>query len=351
MVMLGILALGILPAAPSPVTPAGFSAIEPQAASVGGKVFVTCGSGDRVFFIRSDDGGHSYGLPVKLPTTGHLSLGMRRGPRIAATNRVIVISAVYAREGGGKDGDLVAWRSTDGGRIWQGPTRVNDAPNAAREGLHAMSASSDGLFACAWLDDRAGGKEVWESTSSDAGATWSKNVRVYHSPDGHVCECCHPSIALGPKGEEYVMFRNWLGGSRDMYLSKSIDGGRSFSDAQKLGKGTWPLNACPMDGGAIAVMPDGSVVTAWRRDGHVFLCRPGQGEADLGEGTQPWIATTAVGTDAVWQQGGQVRWPRISAAESLGPGNDPMVISVKGHGLAVWADPDGRIWSQSESHP
>ena len=45
------------------------------------------------------------------------------------------------------------------------------------------------------------------------------------------------------------MFRNWLKGSRDMHLA--VVGGRrgKRSASRRWATGTWPLKACPMDGG------------------------------------------------------------------------------------------------------
>jgi hypothetical protein len=77
------------------------------------------------------------------------------------------------------------------------------------------------------------------------------------------------------------MFRNSLAGARDFYLARSKDGA-SFTIA-KLGEGTWPLKACPMDGGGIAIA-DGKVVTAWRRNFDIFLARPGQAEKSSAKG-------------------------------------------------------------------
>ena len=37
------------------------------------------------------------------------------------------------------------------------------------------------------------------------------------SPDGTICECCDPSLAAMGHGEFAVMWRNKLGGSRDLY--------------------------------------------------------------------------------------------------------------------------------------
>ena len=90
-------------------------------------------------------------------------------------------------------------------------------------------------------------------------------MRVYQSPDGHICECCQPVAAVDAQGRVAVMWRNWLGGTRDLYLTTSADGGKTFAAAQKLGTGTWKLNGCPMDGGAVAFNPLGKPLAVWRR--------------------------------------------------------------------------------------
>ena len=77
----------------------------------------------------------------------------------------------------------------------------------------------------------------------------------------------------------------------------STDGGRTFH-AQKLGEGTWPLNACPMDGGGLVVDAKGPL-TAWRRGGSLFVARPGERETELGAGKNVALAggrTTAWST-------------------------------------------------------
>lgn len=329
---------------PIRVTPAGFVGKEPQVAASVSRVFVACGNGDALFVLRSTDGGNTFSQPVALPTAGKLALGMRRGPRIGLAGKTVVVSAIYGARGGGGDGDLVSWRSTDEGRTWIGPSRVSDVPGAAREGLHAMAASSQGRLACAWLDLRGKGTEVWLSTSEDRGVTWSKSALVYRSPAGTVCECCHPSVAFGRDGTVHVMFRNWLGGSRDMYLATSKDGGKTFGAAEKLGAGTWPLNACPMDGGALAVRADGAVETVWRRGDKVFLCAPGKAEREMGDGTQPWIASDGRTSRTVWLNAdGRVRATDGRAFDS---GRDPVVALVAGRGLAFWADRSGGVWAR-----
>jgi photosystem II stability/assembly factor-like uncharacterized protein len=270
-------------------------AVEPS-----GTIHVAFGRGNTVLYCRSDDAGSTFSQPVELPGTYVLSLGKRRGPRIAASEGSVCISFIGGREGRGRDGDVLVCRSEDGGRSWSAPARVNDVANSAREGLHAMATGPRGEMSCTWLDLRSGKTEIYAATSRDGGLTWEQNVRVYRSPAGSVCECCHPSAAYDATGKLYVMWRNSLAGERDMYLASSVDGGQTFGKAIKLGEGTWPLDACPMDGGYLAISPAGEVFTAWRRDREVYLTVPQQAERRLGAGRQPWIAATGQGPYAVW---------------------------------------------------
>src|ERR1039458_5319020 len=125
-------------------------------------------------------------------------LGRHRGPRVAISGNAIVVSAIAS-----DPGDLLVWRSTDGGLSWSHPMQVNDTPRAAREGLHALVADAEGHMAAAWLDDRSGtGKRLYGAFSNDAGISWSRNVLLYQSPDGTICQCCDPSLAVMGRSEE-----------------------------------------------------------------------------------------------------------------------------------------------------
>jgi hypothetical protein len=274
---------------------------QPQlAVDTAGGIHVVYGIQDIVCYQSSHDGGKTYSKPAEITFAHAMSLGMRRGPRIAATNKAVCITAIGGKQGKGRDGDVLAMSSLDGGKTWTGPVQVNDVDDAAREGLHAMAAGPGGEMCCVWLDLRNKATELMCSVSADGGKTWSKNVLAYKSPDGSICECCHPSVTFDERGRIYLQWRNALGGSRDIYVSVSQDGGKTFGSAAKLGMGTWPLKACPMDGGSIAVVGD-QVSSVWRREKSLFLVRSGnQIEQPLGPGEQPWIAATTKGPFVVW---------------------------------------------------
>lgn len=301
-----------------------------------GTIHVVYGIGDQVRYRQSQDSGKTFLPPTDLPLVHAMSLGMRRGPRVAACGSSICVTAIGGKQGKGRDGDVLAMRSVDRGQSWSKPVTVNDSPDSAREGLHAMAAGPNGQMCCVWLDLRNRKTEVMAATSADGGATWSENVLVYRSPYGSVCECCHPSVAIDGRGQIRVQWRNSLSGARDMYFATSLDGGKNFGKAAKLGNGTWPLKMCPMDGGAIATSGD-RVVTAWRRDKTIYLIATGDRmERSLGPGEQPWVALAKAGPFAVWVT------KRGETAYLLSPtGRMPKKLADHATDPVIAAGPDG----------
>jgi hypothetical protein len=318
---------------------------QPQAAvATNGTVHLVYGVGDAVFYNRSTDSAETFSRAQEAFRVPNLSLGMRRGPRIAVAGKTIVVTAIGGAQGKGRDGDVLAWRSADEGATWQGPVRVNDAADSAREGLHGMGSGSDGTVWCVWLDLRDKRSEVYASKSTDGGETWQANVLAYRSPERNVCECCHPSVLVSGEAV-HVMFRNSLAGNRDMYVTTSKDGGKTFAAAKKVGQGSWKLNACPMDGGMLAPGPKGSLVTVWRRNGEIFSASSTGGKEQLlARGEQPWIAASESGPVIVWTERREgdlwVQAPGVRQPQKLSATDrDPMVTaSPSGEGpvVACW---------------
>lgn len=320
---------------------------EPQMAANGSTVALAFGAGHAIYFSSSRDNGATFSTPIKVAEAGIVPLTRHRGPRIAFARSAIVITAVIGNKSGEgahahglpADGDLTAWRSTDGGATWSRGKTINDVPAAATEGLHALASDGKGLFYAAWLDKRgAKGTKLYSARSTDGGLTWSKNVPVYQSPAGTICECCHPSLAIGPAGELLIMWRNVLDGSRDMYLASSRDG-LAFTAPQKLGAGTWKLNACPMDGGGLAVSST-KILTAWRRDTDVFLAEPGRPEKQIGAGKDIALALSGNRTYVAWVDGTKLDvWIDGKVEQLAANGAYPSLVSLPAGGvLAAWEE-------------
>lgn len=267
-------------------------AIQPQVAvAANRKVYVVFGKEDRIYCRWSDDDGKTFQAAGEVATLPKLALGMRRGPRVVAADDRVTVSAVSHQ-----DGNLYAWTSATGGWSWSQGVAINSAAGRAGEGLHAMAGDQRGNIFAVWLDGRNKGTQLWGASSRDGGRTWGDNVKIYQSPDGHICECCNPSVEMEANGVVRVMWRNWLGGSRDLYTASSADGGRTFGSPAKLGSGTWVLNGCPMDGGNLA-----GPYAVWRRESTVYYTDGGVTEHSLGPGKQPTVVLAKDGPYFVWQ--------------------------------------------------
>lgn len=330
LILLALIAMELKPGAGAPEFK------QPQLAARGNQVALTYGAGTTIYFASSSDGGRTFAPAVAVANEPGLMLGRHRGPRVSIVPQALVISAVGAK------GNLDVWRSTDGGKTWSPQRPINDAPRSADEGLHAMAADTNGVLFSAWLDHRhpQPGKELYGARSTDGGLSWSKNLLLYQSPDGTICQCCDPSLAFDEHGTLFVMWRNAVAGNRDMYTMQSSDG-THFSAAQKMGKGTWPLDACPMDGGGL-VVDHGRLISAWRRETSLYLAEPGKPETLIGTGKDVGVAAGKKGVYAIWTgpHGVQAKIPGKDAPASISAeGTFPNLVALPdGSILAAWEE-------------
>ncbi len=284
-------------------TPVDFAdGAEPQATVANGNtLYVVYGKDKQILFTLSRDGGKTFEKPVKIAQAPMLPLGMRRGPRIAVVKNAIVVTAITGENPKKRaDGDITAWRSTDDGHTWADVGHVNDMLASAREGLHDLASDGNQRLYCVWLDLRNDNKTaLYGSLSRDGGISWEENTKIYQSPDGHICECCHPSVAFDSDGSVHVLFRNWLDGNRDMYLTRSSDA-KKFSEPKRLGVTSWKLNGCPMDGGDLTIDSHNKPVVVWRQKNDLFMTTASGGDQQIGTGRQPVVAVNKSGAYTAW---------------------------------------------------
>ena len=303
-----------------------------------GGVHVVYGQGTAIFYAYSPNG-EKFSTPVWVDSLPGLHLGASRGPQIAATVGSVVITAID------KPGNVWAYQFDRTMDRWQNRTRVTDTADVAKEGFVALAAGPANTYNAVWLDLRGNRRnKIVGARSTDGGRSWSVNRVLYQSPDGTVCECCQLSIA-GRGNRVVVMFRNFLNGARDMYLLTSTDGGRTFGKAEKLGRGTWPLNGCPMDGGGLFMDAGGAVSTVWRRSDNLFTARPGQAETEIAAGKNAKVVSTAQGDYVVFQRAGQV-WaikPGQARPTIVGAGAYPKLTLLPGNRVLCLWEQEGTI--------
>lgn len=289
------------------------------------------GNGDSIMYAFSADGGISFSKSSLISILPEAYSFAMRGPQISCTNNSVVVSGCTT------SGNIYSFYKSRKG-TWVHGKNVNDVDTIAKEGLIAMDADGENVFA-AWLDLRGNKRnKIYGARSLDGGKTWQKNVLVYASPDTTVCECCKPSVVV-KNNSVYVMFRNWLNGNRDLYVTQSNDGGHTFKKPQKLGNGNWKLNGCPMDGGGLVLDKNNKVQTVWRRRGKVYTAVPGMPEIEIGEGKGCTLTTVNGKNVYAWVENGEVVIVKSQAQKKVivGKGSQPVLKAVDDdHILCVW---------------
>jgi hypothetical protein len=294
-----------------------------------GNLHLVYGEEDSIMYTFSSDMGNSFSTPALVAVLPKLFSFATRGPQISATNNDVIITACTST------GNIYSYFKENDG--WKQGARINDLDTIAKEGLMALSADGENAFAV-WQDLRSNRKNnIYGAKSNDGGRTWSKNVLVYKSPDSSVCPCCKPSIAM--KGNHiYVMFRNWLNGNRDLYLIHSSNGGKTFENAEKLGRGSWELNGCPMDGGNLAINQNGRVQTVWKRKENIYTAMPGVPEINIGKGRGCTIETVNNKNIYSWTEGAEVIFVKSNGEKKvIGKGAQPVLKTLnKDYAICVW---------------
>ncbi|RYD46486.1 MAG: hypothetical protein EOP83_29590, partial [Verrucomicrobiaceae bacterium] len=88
-------------------------AMQPQVAvAPAGEVHVVFGKGNAVYHATSTDG-LKFSRSVKVGEVEKLALGKRRGPRVAVSDGLVLVTAISSA-----DGNLHSWTSADKGQTW-----------------------------------------------------------------------------------------------------------------------------------------------------------------------------------------------------------------------------------------
>jgi hypothetical protein len=307
----------------------------PSLAAEGNDIYMAFPSGDSIFYSCSLDNGKHFSAPEFVTSLQDLMVGGGRGPQIISSKGQLLIAAPSA------SGNIYTYMKMKAGSKWTEGSRINDIADKAKEGFVSLCSNGDGALFATWLDIRLNARNnIFGAGSSDGGRTWHKSQLIYESPDGSVCECCKPAVAM--KGKQVVvMFRNNLGGNRDLYVIQSGDRGVTFDHARKLGEGSWKLNGCPMDGGGLVINDDNTVRTVWRREGNIYENEPGKKEELITKGSQCTITGTTGKYYVAFINAGKVYCivPDGKTVELGQGGSYPRLISIdKSTVLCAWED-------------
>lgn len=173
--------------------------------------------------------------------------------------------------------DIYLSVSNDGGQSFASEVKVNDdkVPNA--HGMHSLAVAKDGRIYALWLDERnvhqpkpstkaeghhmESNRDVYLSYSTDGGRTFSPNRKVA----ADACPCCKTSLAVAADGTLYTGWRQVLPGSfRHIAVASSNDAGTTFSQPVIVSDDHWVLQGCPVSGPSLSVdRASGNLKVVW----------------------------------------------------------------------------------------
>ena len=201
-------------------------------------------------YTRSIDGGESWSAPSTIETPGAEPNHPHRGNDVQLAARGDAVVAVWQVAGSGfkGSGPMRTAYSEDGGVSWRAGRDPADDGGTGGHAFVDVAAAPDGAFHIVWLDGRAGqGKQgLFHARSADGGRTWSKNATI----EGQTCQCCWNTLTTCANGDLQVGYRQFL--PRDMALSRSFDGGRTWRTVGVMGAFDWRVDFCPHVGGGLA---------------------------------------------------------------------------------------------------
>jgi hypothetical protein len=218
--------------------------------------------------IRRSSNGISFAEPVRVnDVNGDATVRNENPPKIAFSEGGDVY-VCWANERERWKGNIRFARSTDQGRSFSRSITINSDGAAAPAGhaFQSMAVDRNGVIHIAWIDERNKrstdrGAEIWLSSSSDGGRTFSNNRKIL----ADVCECCRTSFQVDSRGRLFVAYRTVPRKGamyRDVVVASSTNGGRTFRSSI-VSRDGWEINACPVAGPALNVDRNNRLTVFW----------------------------------------------------------------------------------------
>ncbi|MCW3066492.1 MAG: exo-alpha-sialidase [Solirubrobacterales bacterium] len=180
-------------------------------------------------------------------------------------------------------GDPMFSKTTDGGHTWSTPTRITPNNNNMFTIGNQIAVLPDGTLVDVFHFGKGSGQDAPNASftgvarSSNGGATWSKPITISNNPvvqdrdpdngvplrTGADIGGGLPDIAVNPtSGTLYVVWEDsrFSGTHDDIALSKSTDGGRTWSTPVKVNQSPPGVFAFTP---VVDVLPDGTVAVAY----------------------------------------------------------------------------------------
>jgi len=213
----------------------------------------------KIYFSKSTDGGQTFSTNAAIDGSPPGSID-QPGADIA----IDTVGRIYAtwKESNGGSPNIYLAKSTDGGATFE--TKICVANSTASKSGPAIGPDTNGNIYIAWVQGNGVDERmVYLAKSVDLGDSFRSPVEVDNF-NSSTTFLYAPTLVVDTRGNIYIAWQEDSSGTFVIYLSKSIDGGITFSAPSRVDDSTSATGN--QESPTMAVDPDGWLYIAWQDD-------------------------------------------------------------------------------------
>lgn len=271
-------------------------------------------------FARYD--GRAWSAPQTIRTADDFFVNWADIPAVIADARGTLYAQWLQKNGDGYAHDVWFAVSTDGGKSWTAPARLNRDGKKAEHGFTSLVPLPGGGASAVWLEGGDEETTLLRYAAIDRRGALSAEVVL----DERVCDCCQTALTTGPGGTVIAYRDRSADETRDIAIIHSSTKG--WTKPAPLHADGWHIKACPVNGPQLDSRGD-AVAAAWftaaDEQARVFAALSSDGGKTFGapvriDGGAPIgrvdVVAHSGGALAVWLEGGS---PATIVARQLAP--------------------------------
>lgn len=209
------------------------------------------------------DGGRRWSPPQRLNHEVEAVQAEENGPKVAfgPDNRAHAVWSIPSARGD-KTRANVRYAGEDGGGGFTPAQTLNELKDTAR--FPIIESSPEGGFLVAWIDRRVDNPQPRQLYMMRIGADGRALTKNYSTGRG-LCECCKLGIAFADNGKTVYMVDREVDGRkiRNHVLRKSTDGAATFGAPVEISNDGWQVPSCPHSGPSIGRDSHGWLHVSW----------------------------------------------------------------------------------------
>lgn len=230
-----------------------------------GTIHVACNSADGPKYVRSVDGGKTFGRPIAIVDDASKKPGLVFDVWDIAVSPSGIVHVALGTNAWKLKLPLEEWgfyyaRLDRGDKNFAAVQNINHKPS---EGF-SLATDEKGNVAACWLADK-----LYANLSHDNGATFGPVVEIDRS--FNPCNCCTTTCAYAADGRVAILYREETNDDRNMFLVL-WDMVRGDVTRNQISSTLWKTDACPMTYYSITATPDG-FIAAWPTQGEIYFAR------------------------------------------------------------------------------